>query len=59
MTSKEQRKLKKKKSREKETKKKILVKRDTLRAPAREERADARRNRRHDKSIKEMDGFQF
>lgn len=59
MTSKEQRKLKKKKSREKETKKKILVKRDKLRAPAREERADARRNRRHDKFIKEMDGFQF
>lgn len=59
MTSKEQRKLKKKKAREKDVKKKVLARREQLRAPAREERADRRRDKRHDKFIKEMDSFQF
>ncbi len=57
MTSKEQRKLKKKKAREKEVKKKILVRREKLRAPAREERAERRCEKRHDEFIKELDKF--
>ena len=59
MTSKEQRKLKKKKTREKEAKKKVLVRREQLRAPAREERADRRLEKKHDEFIKELDSFQF
>lgn len=63
MTSKEQRKLKKKKTKEREAKKRVLARREQLRAPAREEREERRREKRQDKLMKDVDamdnGFQM
>jgi hypothetical protein len=63
MTSQAQRKLKKKKTKERDAKKRVLARREALRVPLREEKAEARRNKRQDKFIKEVasldNNFQF
>ena len=63
MTSREQRKLKKKKTKERDAKKRVLARREALRAPAREEKAEAKRQKRQDKFMKDVasldNNFQF
>lgn len=63
MTSKEQRKLKKKKTKERDAKKRVAARREALRTPLREEKAEARRQKRQDKFMKDVDAldnsFQF
>lgn len=54
MTSKEQKKFKKRKQREKDVRKKILTRREIIRAPEREERAFQKKLKRIDKLKKEM-----
>lgn len=57
MTSKEQRKLQKRKVREKETRQQLLARREQLRAPAREAREDMRREKRIKKLQKDLEHF--
>lgn len=57
MASKQERKLHKRKTREKESREKVLKQREVLRAPAREERADARRIKRIKKLQRDLEQF--
>lgn len=57
MTSREVKKMQKKKAKERETKKKILAIREKRRAVARKEKEEARKEKRIEKLQKEMDGF--
>lgn len=57
MTSKEQRKLQKRKLREKETRQQLLIRREKLRAPAREAREDMLREKRIKKLQKDLQHF--
>lgn len=57
MTSKEQRKLQKRKAREKETRQQILARREQLRAPAREAKEEIRREKRIRKLQRDMEHF--
>jgi hypothetical protein len=57
MTSKEQKKLQKSKARDKENRKKILVRREKLRAPIREEKKEILREKRIRKIQRELEQF--
>jgi hypothetical protein len=57
MVSKEQKKMKKKKAREKDSKKKVLAKREQLRAKAREKRQEEKRDKRIKKLQNDMAGL--
>lgn len=59
MASREQKKIQKKKARDKETRKKILAEREKRRAVARKEREEKRREKRIDKLQKEMADFEY
>jgi hypothetical protein len=57
MTSKEQRKLQKRKAREKSNRQQVLVRRELLRAPAREAREEMRREKRLKKLQRDLEHF--